>query len=329
MKVSQGADQDFFKFVVNKCYATHGSTVPVSDTDANKDVFFENQCHVDETVLFSQSGKDFQFSILSFSFPNPSTTIFFHCDLYVCLDSNNTASCTQKTQSDCNAQARRRRSVEGVDYDYAKTITAAQPILLEASQVDTPSCGEGFVYDREFDFCSRENLLEVQNVRLSQDIWRKEYANTSSSAFKDLAKTKEFQLWVLLMTTGQNSIIHGVKVLRARPGSVIMDLVIRYSDSVTAEQAFSTFRKVLYTPSSTTRVQKILQISHEKSIEYVPFMPRGSAKTDTEKLILIVVVVVLFVVLFIAGVTFFKVKQMRQAPTTHAAKGFDNKGVDA
>ena len=53
-------------------------------------------------------------------------------------------------------------------------------------------------------------------------------------------------------------------------------------------------------------------------------------KPDPQKLILIVVIAVLFVVVFIAGVTLFKVKQIRrQASNPQPTAGFENKGIDA
>ena len=55
------------------------------------------------------------------------------------------------------------------------------------------------------------------------------------------------------------------------------------------------------------------------------------AKSDPEKLILIVVVAVLFVAVFIAVMTVIKVRKVRQQQTSNSQQGtgHDNKGMDA
>ena len=62
----------------------------------------------------------------------------------------------------------------------------------------------------------------------------------------------------------------GVQVAAARPGTVtrdnevisclILDVVVKHSDNVTPKQASDIFKQVIETPSTTTRVQNILQV---------------------------------------------------------------------
>jgi len=341
-QIEKGANQALFIYSVEKCYATIAEVPTVT----LKDTFFEAQCPLDETMDFHVDGtsKNFRFDIQAFSFTTgtqATDAVFLHCDIKVCLDDaagDNTLApdCVQKGQSECTTPINNNRRRRDVSYKSLsnggyreETISSSQPILLEGSQFHAPQCGDGFVYDRVAKECSRNNLIEVKGIRLASDVFKADFYNTSSKAFKDMAKEKEYLLWVLVMATGQDKTIRGVQVIGAQPGSVILDVVVKYADTVTPEQAFTTFKQLLKAPASTTRVQNVLQITQKKTIEYVPVVRQGE-KADTEKLILIVVVVVLFVVVFIAGVTLFKVKQVRQqASNARPAAGFENKGVDA
>ena len=87
---------------------------------------------------------------------------------------------------------------------FHETISSSQPVLLKASQFFAPTCGEGHVYDREIKLCSEKNILEINGIRLSGDKYVPDFANTSSEAFKDMAMTKEYQLWVLVKVIALN-----------------------------------------------------------------------------------------------------------------------------
>jgi len=332
VQVEKGANQDLFVFSVQKCYATKdvsGDLKAYIDGNGLVDDFFVDECPADETVDFSTDSGNFRFEIQAFSFTGDTNAVFIHCDLLVCL-ANDATECAQKLPSDCAAPAnnRRRRDITYKSLmtgSRKETITSTQAILLEGSQFHAPRCGNGFVYDRVSQECSSRNTFEASGIRLRSDQFKPDYYNTSSKAFKDMAREKEYLFWVLIKATGQDEAIRGVQVVRAHPGSLVLDVAVTHADTVTPKQAFEIFtEEVLKASPSTTRVQNILKITDEK-VQYVPVV-RQSEKADNEKLILIVVVVVLFVVVFIAGVTLFKVKQVRQA---RPATGFENKGVDA
>lgn len=337
MMVESTAGTDTFKYVVEQCYSTVGDNSGNDVTAANKDIFFDAQCHLDETIDFRTDSGNFQLEIMAFTYPSPNHDVeyYFHCSLLVCLATNNDAGCTQKLKSACTAPGnnRRRRSVKTPEI-FHETISSSQPVLLKASQFFAPTCGEGHVYDREIKLCSEKNILEINGIRLSGDKYVPDFANTSSEAFKDMAMTKEYQLWVLVKAAHQNRIIRGVKIIRAYPGSVVLDVQVKYTDSITPKEAFETFQNVLRVPASTSRVQNILKIDHERTIEYIPVVVGGSnddGPIDSEKLILIIVVAILFVVILIAGVTLFKVRKIRQIPSglPTTSVGVVNKGIDA
>jgi hypothetical protein len=272
----------------------------------------------------------------SFYFPGKeSNAIHFHCELTVCLASAGSGDATCNYPADCatsnaineDTKRRRRRSAEESNVVGSKTITSSQSVLVNQAQVFAPSCGNGFIYDRVLGGCSNENLVEINGIYLGAAAWDPAYANVTSDAFKTMAAAREYQLWVLLQVTRRTEYIRGVKIIRARQGSVILDVIIKYAASVSAEEAFHQLEQALKTEPSTTRVMDLLQIREGKTIELVPIVVAGQ-ESDTEKLILIVVVVVLFVLVFIAGVTLFKVRQGRQQSAS-TTTSFDNKGVDA
>jgi len=334
--ITQADDQDLFKFAVEECTATIDASPTQADA-AKKDTFLSGQCPRDSTVSITPwASKQFKMQMKAFTFDNQNGAIYLHCTLKVCLASSNAAECTQLTAQECTTAGtpvdRRRRAIgedEGVLG--TTTVTSKTSILFDRSEVFAPRCGNAFIYDRVLQECSNENLLEIRGVYLGGAAWDPAYANVTSEAFKSMAATREYQLWVLLQVTRRSAHIHGVKVIRAREGSVILDVVVKYSSSLSAEQAFQQFEGALHTKPSVTRVMNLLQIREGTTVEFVPIVA-ATQETDTEKLILIVVVVVLFVVVFIAGVTLFKVRQVRQRSANNngaPAAGFDNKGIDA
>ena len=52
-----------------------------------------------------------------------------------------------------------------------------------------------------------------------------------------MALDKENQLWMILRVTKQHESIRGVKVIGAREGSVILDLLITHSNDITHTKA--------------------------------------------------------------------------------------------
>jgi hypothetical protein len=338
IQVEQGANQELFKFHVDQCFSTVNSD-PAPGTASHKDIFYDNGCPADSTVVAAVDGTDpttkYNIQMDSFYFPGQaSTAVYFHCEVTICLADSTATECVVKT--DCATSnpinedttgRRRRRSLEEEGVIGSKMITSSQSVLIDRAQVFAPSCGNGFIYDRVSGGCSNENLVEINGIYLGAAAWDPAYANVTSDAFKSMAAAREYQLWVLLQVTRRSEYIRGVKIIRARQGSVILDVIIKHAASVSAEEAFHQMEKALKTEPSTTRVMNLLQIREEKTIELVPIVVAGE-KSDTEKLILIVVVVVLFVVVFVAGVTLFKVRQGRQQSAS-TTTSFDNKGVDA
>jgi hypothetical protein len=333
MRVEQDANQDLFKFIVEECWATVGSAEAGTE---GKDIFWAGKCRADSTVTGTAEGADkYKIKMDSFYFPGKeSDAVHFHCKLTVCLASSPANDPTCNYPADCASTnainedtKRRRRSAEESNVVGTKTITSSQSLLVNQAQVFAPSCGNGFIYDRVLGGCSNENLVEINGIYLGAAAWDPAYANVTSDAFKTMAAAREYQLWVLLQVTRRTEYIRGVKIIRARQGSVILDVIIKYAASVGAEEAFHQLEQALKTEPSTTRVMDLLQIREGKTIELVPIVVAGQ-ESDTEKLILIVVVVVLFVLVFIAGVTLFKVRQGRQQSAS-TTTSFDNKGVDA
>ena len=208
-----------------------------------------------------------------------------------------------------------------------RTITSRQHIVFDDTEVFVPTCAEGYVYDRKNEECTNQHLMEVKGVYL--DIpWNPLYANTTSEAFKDFAREKGYQLYALLQASEEGQNIEGVKVVGAKQGSVILDVQIKYADKLDASTAFQHFENALRTTTSrSSRIINILSIRQDKTIEYVPIT---DPKTDIGKMTLIVLVVVFLAVIFISGITFYKVKQIRRrSPSTNGnVKGFDNTAMD-
>jgi len=332
-KIHEEPQSDLFIFQVTDCWSTPSS----NKADATKDDFFTNMCGVDDTVTFVDRTTDatddlMKFAMKAFYFTGEvSSEIYFHCSIKICLQSNPSA-CAQSTAADCTVAGRKRRSALGdggsgvID---TRTITNTQHILLPQSEVITTQCPENSVYDRQDKTCSSEGVMEVQGVYLDQ-AWNEKFSDPSSVEFKQLAAEKEFQLYALLQLNDVNGHIRGVKVVRARQGSVILDVQVVYDPTISSSQAFYTFEKAIQ--GGNQRITNILSLRGEKSIVYIDIVT-PSQPHDNEKLTLIVIVVVLAALLFVGMLFGLKLRNMRQVPatTTPAAtvKSFENPTMTA
>ena len=258
------------------------------------------------------------------------------CDLLICLAGDTTAECTQPTRTEavssgggggCAMQTRKRRrrnvlpepadlkSVEdkknNVGWIEHRVVTSKQTILLDRNDVIVPTCGGDFVYDRIARTCSNENLLEISGLYLDLP-WNIDYANTSSKTFKDFARGKAYQLYVLTQMTDGGKDIVGLEVVGAKKGSVILTVRIKYSATSDAASAFEVFQRAVYS-SERNRAANVLNIRTEKVIKYVEVKgPSASSGLNVENLTLIIVIVVLCIAVFISVVAVLKVRNARR-----------------
>ena len=65
-----------------------------------------------------------------------------------------------------------------------KLVSASAPVFLKGSEFQAQVCKEGSVFDRVLGTCSSKNILEIRGVRLSNDVYNPDYANSSSVAFR-------------------------------------------------------------------------------------------------------------------------------------------------
>lgn len=322
LRVKESPTSALFKFVVKDCW----STPDAASDHGTKDSFFVDQCGVDETVEFldktANDAANFDFKMKAFFFSSaPAAEVYFHCQLYVCLQDDTDASkCIQKTNAQCNPGGKRRKRRDiGQDGSLeTRTISSKQHVLLPQDEIFVPDCPQNSVYNRQTQRCSSSNIMEVKGVYLNQP-WKHEYYNTTSTEFKRMAAEKAYQLFSLLQLHDDGDNILGVKVVSAHRGALILDVQLIYKPTISSNHAFQIFKKAIHEvpPRSTAqRIINILQVQREKIIDYIDVVPLATTgqNTDFDKMILIVLVVVLGAVVFISGAVFLKVRHTRRAP---------------
>lgn len=323
VKINEETSNTDFKFVVQDCWFNTNSD---PDHSPPKDDFFKNECPVDDTFDFAPAIPDaFRFQIQSFSFNGHETSdIYLHCKVYICRQDDTSAACVQKTKADCTGSKRRRRSADSAIE--AKTITAPVVRVMESI---VPTCAENYVYDRTTKTCTAENILEIRGVYLDLP-WNNDYYIPESQVFQDFAQTVGYQLYALAQSVPGGEGIEGVKVISAKKGSVILNVQIKYADHLDVPKSFNVFETAVRT-THKTRIANLLNIRQEKVIEYItlPSTSGSSPSVDQTQLIIIVVVVVLIAVLFISGLTIWKVSSLRRRTTVEAppVKSYDNAGL--
>jgi len=323
VKVNEETNSTDFKFVVQDCWFNTNSD---PDDSSPKDDFFEDECPVDNTFDFaSPIDHAFAFQIQSFSFNGHETSdVYLHCRVYICRSDDTSPACVQNTASDCPGLKRRRRSADSAIE--TKTITAPVVRVMESI---VPTCAENYVYDRTTKTCTAENILEIRGVYLDLP-WNNDYYIPESQVFQDFAQTVGYQLYALAQSVPGGEGIEGVKVIAAKKGSVILNVQIKYAQHLDVPKAFNVFETAVRS-THKTRIANLLNIRQEKVIEYItlPSTSGSIPSVDQTQLIIIVVVVVLIAVLFISGLTIWKVSSLRRRTTVEAppVKSYDNAGL--
>jgi hypothetical protein len=353
IRVKETVTNALFKFVTKKCWF-----MASSDVSGTKDIFFDNYCPIETSAAFDDyteiSGKTdpkFDMKVKAFFFTGKSADkVTVACDLFICLTDDTSEDCTQRprtpakdaTPKGCAMTAKRRRrnalpellrgrrSVDDKNnrgWIEHRVVQSKQAIMLDRNDVVVPTCGGDFVYDRVTRTCSNENLLEISGLYLDLP-WNVEYANTSSQTFKDFARGKAYQLYVLTQMTDSPNVIVGLEVVSAKKGSVILTVRIKYSATSNAASAFEVFQRAILNVPARQRATNTLNIRSDKVIEYVQVKrPSPSSGLNVENLTLIIVIVVLCAAVFISVIAVLKVRQARRGASSNAGsemKAHDN-----
>lgn len=321
--IGGGTGNEDFKFTVQKCF-THSGAADTSGFD-----FIDEECPLDRTVTHTPGGFDqnrFDFSIRAFNLVGQEgNPVYISCEIYICRNQTDNSAyddnCIQDT--DCAAVTRKRRSVEEDAFRRKALISSPFPIQIALSGV---RCPNNFVYDSILDECTNERLLRINGVYL--DIpWSPAYANISSMDFKRFARTFESHLEALILTSNKQSIIRGLRIVKARKGSVILDVIVTYAESVDAGSAFQVFEDVMYkTTAQMTRIANLLNIRKDKVIEFVPILATtaDSGRVNMELILIVVIVAAVLLIALLAGMLFYRLQQTRPEVTSNPRVAIPN-----
>lgn len=237
--------------------------------------------------------------------------------------SNDTNECTQ---NDACPATRKRRSLE----EEERTKMVSTPLFFMVSLPDFP-CPDDYVYDSSMRKCTKDRLLLVKGLYLDIE-WNDQYGNVSSKAFSTFSKVTGSQLLYLINRANEDHVVKGLKIVSARKGSVIVDVLIHYAETVTDREAFKVFQDVMYQTTPTmTRVASFLNVRPDKVVEYVPVVANVSIKTNIEMILVIVIVAAFILIALISGISLYRFRTRRsEAPVPTVVKNtFDNKAMDA
>jgi len=340
--IKEDNDNVNFKFVVQDCWATPGSNM----MDAVQYMFFHKKCPLDDTYsMANQADHRYQFSIDAFSFIAVRKAVFIHCKLWVCLVNSTTPACTQECES--NVGARKRRSIESRDGLEEEVSISSSKIVFEkkptCAQLACPAfsscveaypaqclCNEGYVLHKKSGKCVQERQLQLIGLHFDME-FQSAYADTNSLQFKRFAAEMEEKLiGVLVKEAGE---IEGVKVIGARPGSIVLDLVLIHSPKSTKKLAYDYFVSIMTVESDQSQALKAIKVK----TQIVPTLGGGERKKEEEimekhntLLIVCIAVAVAATMLGVLLVTVVRYRSMGasiEAKEVQTQQGVDNSGM--
>jgi hypothetical protein len=285
-KIKSGMNNSQLDFVTEDCWAT-----PTPNPDhASRYLFFDEKCVIDETFKRYNEGiqNEFRYSIDAFNFIRLKGKVYFHCGLLVCKHGSTTDECTQL----CKKYNRKRRYVEDkeaiervivnsgmisyVDKPTCKTTTC--PTHSECVEIFPAQCrcSHGYVFNQLTLKCSDEHIYVVNGLHLVLE-FQDEYHYTTSREFQMLANKVEEELLKLV----DINVNEGLKVVRATPGSVVLDLELIRSSRNTTEEAFKHLIDNIYNSQNTITIALNINSQIQPTIKAAPKIKSQIRTTTT------------------------------------------------
>ena len=324
-----------FKFIVNQCFASPSANRGVGISH----IFFDSKCSADNTFKILGSGDNyFNFKIDTFTFIQIRKSIFIHCNIFVCKRSTRSPPCTQVCEN------RRRRAilqesaveelpVEELSLTSGEIVYEKKSVCEEVScQADSfcinlyPAecrCNDGLVLQRKTGLCIRERIFNIIGLHADID-YVDTYSDPTSIDFLSFARDLENELTVLFRKDDET--IEGVKVLRARKGSVVVDLSIIYGKTTTKEKAFGSFVKTLMSVNNSVSSEPKMRYLLKIKKEILPTI-EIHVSDDNNLMILITILLAAFLVVIAGIILMVRCKQSRKNAKNHGIKGFENNGI--
>jgi len=320
-------DNKLLKFIVQQCFATPSSERGV---DVVSYTFFYNKCQVDDSfeLIKPSSEHHYNFKVAAFKFIRLSKSVYIHCRLALCKTNATTPSCTQENP-DCNRRRKRAISVGDENEKPLEEITVmtsrltfvertcAQltcPTFSQCVDLDPPvcRCGSSYVLDVRTNTCSRERTFVIYGLYFDL-AFHEDFLDPYSKKFVALADRIEQQLHHLVKELGDDNIV-GMKVVRARKGSVVVDVRVIYRESSTENEAYATFLKAVSPEhASSVNYDDKLTIKSEK-----PTLDGVVSAKPVTLVVVLSVIVPLVIVISVGGAVYYNRRRLWGKKTVEA-----------
>lgn len=322
--INQKNNQQNVKLVVTQCLAT-----PTRDIRGVAYTFFDKKCPLDPSFKQVTAGPHhFNFQMDAFTFIEVRGSVYIHCHLFVCPLNSTSSACQQQ----CHLRQRRSADNE-TPLDELSVISEAISFRKVDTCVDTTCplnavcidmypavcrCKSGYVYDLLEGECRNENLISIRGIHLRDDFVGSYSDPTSVDFYRYAIKLEEA---LNKMVTSRDGII-GVKVVKATKGSVVVDVLVLHSPTVTSREAYDVFVSVLMAESNV-----ILDVKREKT----PYLSEWEGEKElvsVERNILLIAIVVPCVVISLVVLLVLKMVMKKRVLMAQNAKGIDNVAME-
>lgn len=339
VRIHEKTPSNTFKIVVNQCAAS-----PTEIYDATKaDVFFNQGCRLDSTFerLTNDSHTDeFSFKIQVFSYITEQTASYFHCQLYICQTDSTAEKCQQRCLTTNQRQRRDTTSVSAKVGDkvavtsekivFNRDLTCAD-VVCAANAACHPElkparciCDQGYIFSRTQNTCSFERQTTIENIHLDQE-WNPLYVDTTSVAFYELAFKYENVLYKTIIANNVQHKIEGVRVIRARKGSVILDTKLMYAPRVAEKEAFNEFVASLASQVlSGTNARRELKYIGDTNPTFVSQLTAKVRSMEKRILAIVIVLVLTALLIIFLVILMMKRRQAKNEKQVYQVEGVDN-----
>ena len=183
-------------------------------------------------------------------------------------------------------------------------------------------CDEGYVFNPATTACENQNVFHINGLHLDVEFVTP-FLDSKSIIFINLAQKIENQLNDFIVRLGEGT-IKGVQEIRARKGSVIIDLAVVYAKHSNKKDAYKTFVK-----SINNNYTKTMNYSNAIKIKS-DIIPTMEIQTTIGNRTLTIVLTVALATVAIAVVVIILMKRKncnRSLKEGETIEGKDNHGV--
>lgn len=250
-------EDTLFRFTVVECHAS-----PADDSNKVIYTFLMNKCPVDPSfVILHHDNNRLDFQIQSFQFITQTQSVVLHCRLNVCPIASSASQCNQ-TCSQTHRRTRRaipREETEETEQQEPENKMSLRTVKISSQEIkfaDMKTCADVTCGDNSVcvdaypavcacldhfvlvdGVCTETRTFKMKDFHIQTEFFDA-YTDIYSAELNELS-TRLLDTLLAMLPESERKDIKNIKIINARKGSVIVDVIVAYSSRCNRTHAYT------------------------------------------------------------------------------------------